>query len=91
MPFIPTKKDMAPENVLELCRENLRVSLAPYFKGKNAANRLEDAVHVATHSIAHMLTMRAVRNSPLGATVMTEAAATPRKDGEGYHGKPRQQ
>jgi len=89
MPFVPSKKDMAPENVLELCRANLRASLAPHFKGKGAAERLEEAVHVATNSISHMLTMRAVRKNPLGATIMTEGAATPRKSGEGYHSKPR--
>ena len=90
MPFIPSKKDAAPENVLELCRGCLRESLAPFFKGKNAASRLEEAVHVGTSSISHMLTMRAVRSTPLGATTMTEAAATPKKDGSGYHGRPRQ-
>lgn len=88
MPFIPPQKDMAPENVLELCREQLRVSIKPYFKGKGAASRLEEAVCVATNSIAHMLTLRAVRKSPLGATIMTESAASRTKDGD-FHSKPR--
>ncbi len=89
MPFIPSNKDSAPENVLELCRGRLRESLLPYFKGKNANSKLEEAVNVATNSICHMLTTRDVRKNPLGATIMTEGAATPRKDGSGYHGKPR--
>jgi hypothetical protein len=81
MPFIPAKEDMAPENVMELCRENLRESLKNYFKGKNAANRLEEAVRVATNSIGHMLTMRPVRKDPLGATIMTERASAVKKRG----------
>lgn len=81
MPFIPAKEDMAPENVQELCRENLRESLKPYFKGKGAANRLEEAVQVATSSISHMLTMRPVRKEPLGATIMTESASAVKKRG----------
>lgn len=88
MPFVAPKENMAPENVMELCRECLRESLSSYFKGKNAASRLEEAVHVATNSISHMLTVQSVRKSPLGATIMTEGAATPKKDG-GYHEKPR--
>lgn len=88
MPFIPAKEDMAPENVMELCRVNLRESLKIYFKGKNAANRLEEAVSVATNSIGHMLTMRPVRKEALGVTIMTEAAASRKKDGS-FHGKPR--
>lgn len=81
MPFIPPKQNQAPENVLELCRENLRVSLRPYFKGKAAQDKLEEAVNVATNSISHMLTMRAVRSSPLGATIMTERASAVKKPG----------
>ena len=81
MPFIPPNKDMAPENVMELCRQCLRESLAPYFKGKNASSRLEEAVMAATNSIGHMLTMRAVRKDPLGATVMTEGASHTKRPG----------
>jgi len=81
MPFIPSNKEMAPENVMELCRTALRESLAPYFKGKNAANRLEEAVQVATNSVGHMLTMRAVRKDPMGATIMTEGASAVKKRG----------
>ena len=81
MPFIPAKKDMAPDNVMELCREVLRESLAPFFKGKNAANRLEEAVHAATNSVGHLLTLRPVRKEPLGATIMTEGASAVKKRG----------
>lgn len=81
MPFIPAKKDMAPEDVVELCRTHLRESLKPYFKGKAAASRLDEAVIVATNSIEHMLTMRTVRKQPLGATVMTERASAVKKRG----------
>ncbi len=81
MPFIPPKEDMAPENVMELCRGVLRESLTPYFKGKNAASRLEEAVNTATNSIGHMLTMRPVRKEALGATVMTEGASAIKKRG----------
>jgi len=72
---------MAPDNVMELCRQCLRESLSPYFKGKNSANRLEEAVAVATNSIGHMLTQRVVRKDPLGATVMTEGASAIKKRG----------
>jgi len=72
---------MAPENVMELCRGNLREALRPYFKGKDAASRLEDAVAVATNSIGHMLTMRPVREGPVGATIMTERASAVKKPG----------
>ena len=81
MPFIPAKQDMAPENIMELCRTNLRESLKPYFKGKGAASRLEEAIIVATNSIGHMLTMRKVRDKPLGATVMTEGASAVKRRG----------
>jgi len=91
MPFIPPKEDMAPENVMELCREVLRESLKPYFKGKHAGANLEQAVWTATSSIGHMLTTRAVRKNPLGVTIMTEGASMKRKSGEGYHDKPRVQ
>lgn len=81
MPFIPSNKDMAPDNVLELCRQCLRESLLPYFKGKNANDKLEAAVGVATNSIGHLLTQRPVRKDPLGATVMTEGASAIKKRG----------
>lgn len=81
MPFIPAKGDSAPENVLELCRVNLRESLKPYFKGKGSASRLEEAVHTATNSIAHMLTTRDVRKNPIGVTIMTEGASAIKKPG----------
>lgn len=81
MPFIPPNEDMAPENVMELCRQCLRESLTPYFKGKSASSRLEEAVQVATNSISHMLTQRAIRKDPLGATIMTEGASYTKKPG----------
>ena len=81
MPFIPSNKDKPTQSVTDMATENVAAALAPFIKGKNVNLRLAEATAAVVSSIEHMLTMREVRQQPLGATVMTEGASARKEPG----------
>ena len=63
-------------NAVEMASELLTEALRPHIKGKNAENRLTNAVADSINSIVHLITVRQdVKKNKLGATVMTEGAS----------------
>ena len=81
MPFIPPAKDDLPFSIMELARNNIAEALTPYLKDKVHSAIFDEAVNATLLSITHMLTMREIRKSPLGATIMTERASAVKKPG----------
>lgn len=79
MPIVPSnagkKKEIAMHDAVEVARQKLTVVLAPFFKGKTAKKRLEEAVSQSIAAIAGLITTREVTGQKLGGTVMTEAAS----------------
>lgn len=67
---------ISSRDALTSARHALKESLRPFFKGKNAEQRLEDAALAALQSIDHLITTQPeASNRKLGATVMTESAS----------------
>ena len=67
---------------VEVTGELLAEALRPYFKGKNATARFNNAVSDAIGAIAHLVTVRDnVKKGKLGATVMTERASINKQPG----------
>ncbi len=81
MPFIPSNKDkpIVTQDTVNMASENIAAALKPFFVGSD--KKLPEAVTAVLNSIKHMLTMREVRQSPLGATVMTESASARKQPG----------
>ena len=76
MPIIPSnsgknKQEIAIQDAVEVARQKLTVALSPFFKGKTAEKRLNDAVSQSIASIAGLITTREVTGQKLGGTVMT--------------------
>jgi hypothetical protein len=65
---------------VEVARAEIRVALAPYFKGKVMGEKLEEAVEVTLRRVQPLLRIEPV-GAKKGATVMTEGAATKTDDG----------
>ena len=74
MPIIPSNKGL-PQSAINQAKESIETVLVNHIKGKNAAERIERATADIIGAISHMLTIREVRESKLGATVMTESAS----------------
>ena len=91
MPIVPSnagkKQEIAMQDAVEVARQRLTKVLAPFFKGKTAKKRLDDAVSQSVASIAGLITTRSVTGQKLGGTVMTEAASM-RNPVTGKFGKP---
>ena len=81
MPFIPSNKDepIATQDTVTMAGENIAAALKPFFVDSD--EKLAEATKAALDSINHMLTMREVRQSRLGATVMTESASARKRPG----------
>lgn len=77
MPIIPSNagKKQLTSDAVEVARERLKTVLSPFFKGKTADKRLNDAVTQSIAAIAGLITTREVTGQKLGGTVMTEAAS----------------
>jgi hypothetical protein len=80
MPIVPSnagkkRQQNQHSDAVEVARDRLTVALTPYFKGKTAKQRLDDAVAESIKAIAGLITTREVSGQNLGATVMTEAAS----------------
>lgn len=89
MPIVPSNagKKQLTSDAVEIARERLRTILMPFFKGKTAHKRLDDAVAQSIVAIAGLITTREVTGQKLGGTVMTEAASM-RNPVTGKHTKP---
>jgi hypothetical protein len=77
-----------PTDPVEVVRAQLKVSLAPYFKGKVMESKLTEAVDKAVVSIQSLIRIDSVKPGNKGATVMTEDAAIRTGDGK-FISKPR--
>ena len=80
MPIVPSNagkkiQQNQHSDAVEVARDRLTSALAPFFKGKTANKRLDDAVTKSINAIAGLITTREVSGQNLGATVMSEAAS----------------
>lgn len=67
---------------LNIARGLLEEALAPHFKGKNKAERLEKALNDVMESISHLLTTSEdAKKNKLGVTVMTHDASAFKRPG----------
>jgi hypothetical protein len=67
---------MSTSDPIEMARGNLRLALGPFFKGSVMKNKLEDAVSAALNAVQPQISLDPTLKHSLGATVMTESAAT---------------
>jgi len=75
MPHVESQAPGTPANAIEQARTVINIALVNHIKGKNAEERIQRAADDVVGVIAHMLTIREVRDKGTGATVMTESAS----------------